>query len=180
MKTTMFRTCTATLALFAMAGQSWAAGVCSRPEEAMALKTAAMQQEFMVAALYCGDVGMYNRFVISYQKELQDSDTALQVYFLRANAQSGPDDYNAYKTKLANDFSLTGTEQKAQFCEDARAAFDTALNPDKAKLADVVAAVPDARGEDHNDCTDTAANAPRDEPAAPDDHVMRIAAAKPN
>ena len=147
----------------------------------MALKAAAMQQEFMVAALYCSDVGLYNRFVISYQKELQDSDAQLQVYFMRVSAQTGADDYNAYKTQLANNFSLAGLKAKQAFCDDAKVAFDTALNPDKVSLAAVVIAVPDARGEDHNDCTDTAVPAVRDEkPTASPENAMRIAAAKPN
>ena len=102
----MLKTGVATLALFAMAGQSWAAGVCTPSRDAMALKTAALQQELMVAALYCNDVAPYNRFVTSYQHELQDSDATLLRYF--THGHGGASAYHAYKTGLANDFSLTG------------------------------------------------------------------------
>lgn len=112
----------AMLALVAMAGQSWAASSCARPEESMALKTAAMQQELMVAALYCNDVGQYNRFVTSFQRELQDSDAALMRFF--QHGHGGARAYHAYKTGLANDFSLNGLHGMARFCSMANAHFD--------------------------------------------------------
>jgi hypothetical protein len=113
--------------LCAMTGQSWAGALCARPDEAMALKTAAMQQELMVAALYCNDVGLYNRFVVSYQHELQDSDAALLGYF--QHGHGGATAYHSYKTALANDFSLDGLHGMARFCASANTSFDTALNP---------------------------------------------------
>lgn len=125
---TISRSATAALALCAMAGQSWAAGFCAKPEEALALKTAAMQQELMVAALYCNDVGLYNRFVVSYQHELQNSDAALLAYF--QHGHGGSTAYHAYKTALANDFSLSGLHGMQSFCAAANTAFDSALNPD--------------------------------------------------
>jgi len=114
------------LALLAMSGQCLAAS-CARPTEALALKTAAMQQELMVAALYCNDVGPYNRFVISYQHELQQSDSALMNFFVRGHG--GSTAYHAYKTGLANDFSLSGLHGMQAFCAAANAAFDAALGP---------------------------------------------------
>ncbi|MBV9692536.1 MAG: hypothetical protein JO261_02430, partial [Alphaproteobacteria bacterium] len=104
MKTTM-KTAAGALALLAMTGQSLAAS-CARAPEALALKTAAMQQQLMVAALYCNDVGLYNRFVVSYQRELQESDAALLGFFQRGHGGSSA--YHAYKTGLANDYSLSG------------------------------------------------------------------------
>ncbi len=80
MKSVVKGTATA-LALWGMVGQALASGACARPSEAIALKTAAMQQELMVAALYCNDVGLYNRFVVSYQHDLQNSDAALLSFF---------------------------------------------------------------------------------------------------
>jgi hypothetical protein len=127
MRKTM-KTAGGALALFAMVGQSWAAGICAKPGEAMALKTAAMQQELMVAALYCNDVGLYNRFVVSYQHELQDSDAALLGYF--QHGHGGSTAYHAYKTGLANDFSLTSLHGMQSFCASANTAFDSALNPE--------------------------------------------------
>ncbi|MBV9991578.1 MAG: hypothetical protein JOZ72_09825 [Alphaproteobacteria bacterium] len=110
------------LALFAMMGQSWAGAMCAKPDEAMALKTAAMQQELMVAALYCNDVAPYNHFVTSHQHELQASDAMLLSYFQRGHG--GSPAYHAYKTGLANDFSLTGLHGMQRFCAAANASFD--------------------------------------------------------
>lgn len=110
------------LALFAMMGQSWASGICAKPDEAMALKTAAMQQQLMVAALYCNDVAPYNRFVTSHQHELQQSDAMLLSYF--QHGHGGSTAYHAYKTGLANDFSLTGLHGMQNFCAAANTAFD--------------------------------------------------------
>lgn len=121
---TMTKAAGSVLALFAMTGQSLAGGLCAKPEEAMALKTAAMQQQMMVAALYCNDVAPYNRFVVSHQRELQDSDAALLRYF--QHGHGGSTAYHSYKTGLANDFSLSGLHGMASFCAAANAAFDAA------------------------------------------------------
>ncbi|HVV64630.1 MAG TPA: hypothetical protein VHC42_04125 [Rhizomicrobium sp.] len=122
---TMFKTGAAALALLSMADQSWAAG-CARPEEAIALKAAAMQQELMVAALYCNDVAPYNHFVVSHQRELQKSDAMLLRFFVHGHG--GAAAYHAYKTGLANDFSLTGLHGMQAFCAMANAHFDAAQN----------------------------------------------------
>jgi len=121
---TMMKVAGGVLALCAMTGQSVAGGLCAKPDEAMALKTAAMQQELMVAALYCNDVAPYNRFVVSHQHELQDSDAALLSYF--QHGHGGSTAYHAYKTALANDFSLTGLHGMQSFCAAANTAFDSA------------------------------------------------------
>ena len=126
----MWKTGATALALLGMTGQAMAAGICARPEEALALKTAAMQQEMMVAALYCDDVKHYNHFVVSHQRELQDSDAKLMSYFKRANgARAGETAYHAYKTGLANDFSLAGLHGMQAFCTAVNAAFDAAESP---------------------------------------------------
>ena len=52
----------------------------------------------MVAAFSCNDFGLYNSFVVTYQKALQDSDKALEAYFLRRNAGTGVADYHSFKT----------------------------------------------------------------------------------
>jgi len=123
----VWKTGATALALFGMTGQVMAAGICARPQEAMALKTAAMQQEMMVAALYCNDVKPYNHFVLSHQHELQESDAMLMAYFKRADGpRAGETAYHAYKTGLANDFSLAGLHGMQAFCATANAAFDTA------------------------------------------------------
>jgi len=60
---------------------------CARPADMNALRTAAMQQRLMVAALSCGESQSYNQFVRSYQPELQASDKNLQAYFRRVNGK---------------------------------------------------------------------------------------------
>jgi hypothetical protein len=142
----LMKTAGSVLALIAMAGQSLAAGVCAKPGEAMALKTAAMQQELMVAALYCNDVGLYNRFVVSYQHELQDEDAALLTYF--QHGHGGSSAYHSYKTGLANDFSLSGLHGMQSFCSAANTAFDAALNPDGARSLAMFISAQSIRGTD--------------------------------
>jgi hypothetical protein len=146
----IFRAGVAASMMCAMIGQSWAAGICTSPEEARALKTAALQQKLMVAALYCDDVGFYNRFVISFQKELQDSDAVLLGYFQRANVASGTADYHAFKTALANNFSVSSVRHMGYYCSKASVAFDEALNPDNRTLASFVSAqyIPETDGYD--------------------------------
>ena len=121
------KTGAAALALSLLAGNAWAAASCARPQDVTALRTAALQQQLMVAALTCHDVADYNRFVISYQSELQKSDKALMNFFLRQDARKGADDYNAYKTRLANASSLRSLRDP-KFCRSAKLAFDVALN----------------------------------------------------
>lgn len=117
----------AVLALVLSAGNAWAAPSCARPQDMTALRTAALQQQLMVAALSCHAVADYNRFVISYRSELQESDKALMNFFLQQDAQKGADNYNEYKTRLANTSSLRSLRDP-KFCRSAKLAFDVALN----------------------------------------------------
>jgi len=121
------KTGAAAFALSLLAGNAWAAASCARPQDLTALRTAALQQQLMVAALTCHDVADYNRFVISYRSELQKSDKALMNFFLRQDARKGADDFNAYKTRLANASSLRSLRDP-RFCRSAKLAFDVALN----------------------------------------------------
>jgi hypothetical protein len=137
------------LATLALMGQSLAADICARPDEAMALKTAAVQQQLMVAALTCGDAEAYNSFVLAHRRELQDSDAALQAYFHRAG-RSGDDQYNAYKTALANDSSLASLHGQRAFCAQADAVFGDAYT--MRSLAAFVAAQPPGEEERYPAC----------------------------
>jgi len=152
---TMLKGAATVLALCGMVGQSWAAGVCARPDEAMALKTAAMQQELMVAALYCNDVGLYNRFVVSYQHDLQNSDAALLSFF--EHGHGGASAYHTYKTNLANDFSLSGLHGMQSYCSAANTAFGAALNPSGASTLAAFIAVQDVDTEGYRACDTTVA-----------------------
>ena len=143
------------MALFGMIGQSWAAGACTRSQDAIALKTAALQQELMVAALYCGDVAPYNHFVTSHQRELQASDARLLRYF--THGHGGASAYHAYKTGLANDFSLTGLHGMQAFCAVANASFDAASSGDTRSLASFVSTQDIAGTEKFRACDTTVA-----------------------
>ncbi len=102
------KTGAAALMLVSMAGNVSAATAngCARPEDMSAVKAAAVQQRLMVAALSCDAVELYNKFVTSYQKELQASDRTLENFFRRLNGRTGTEDYHAFKTKLANASSM--------------------------------------------------------------------------
>lgn len=150
--------CTAALALCAFATQAWAGDACLRPQDANALKTAALQQELMVAALTCNDITLYNHFVVSYRGELQQSDQALQAYFVRADGRGGIADYHAYKTRMANQSSLDSLHNQ-DYCTNAKMAFDGALEGEKTTLADVVAAQPVSGTDDFIPCEEGTATA---------------------
>jgi hypothetical protein len=152
---TLMRTGAAALALCAMVGQSWAAGVCTPARDAMALKTAALQQELMVAALYCNDVGQYNRFVTSYQHDLQESDATLMHYF--THGHGGASAYHLYKTNLANDFSLSGLHGMQAYCSAANASFDAAFGSGGASLASFISTQSVAGTEGIRSCDTTVA-----------------------
>ena len=83
-----------------------ASAQCASSADQVALKTAAVQQQLMVAALSCHDVYEYNRFVLGHQSELINSDDALKAYFQKADKLHGTATYNKYKTELANAASL--------------------------------------------------------------------------
>jgi hypothetical protein len=134
------KTGSAVLALSLLSGSAWAAASCARPQEVTALQAAALQQQLMVAALACHDIADYNRFVTSYQGELQKSDKALMNFFLRRDAHKGADGYNAYKTSLANASSLRSLHDP-KFCRSAKVVFDVALNR-KGSLAELASQRP--------------------------------------
>lgn len=126
----MLKTTSATIALFALsvslADPAMAAG-CANPAEAAALKTAVMQQELMVAALQCHESSAYNRFVVAYRPELQESDAALKAFFVRRGGEHGEAGYDTFKTKAANLSALEQARDAHAFCADAHALFEAAL-----------------------------------------------------
>jgi len=86
-----------------------------------------MQQELMVAALQCHEASAYNRFVIAYRPELQDSDAALKAFFVRRGGEHGEAGYDTFKTKAANLSALEQARDARAFCADAHALFEAAL-----------------------------------------------------
>jgi len=99
------------------------AAPCTTSGEWAALRSAAVQQELMVAGLTCQAVSSYNRFVMAYRGELQASDADLKAYFIRRNGARGEAAYDTFKTKLANLSSLSEISNMSGFCASMRAAF---------------------------------------------------------
>lgn len=116
-----------------------ASAQCVSSSDRAPLRTAAMQQELMVAALKCHDINEYNRFVLSHQPELISSDQALESYFQRGDKVRGTATYNKYKTELANAASLRSSQDPDGFCDAAGRLFDFAMRP--MSLKEIVASV---------------------------------------
>jgi hypothetical protein len=120
----MLKLTCATIALVALSNPALA--ICASPTDAIALKTAVLQQELMVAAFQCHEAPAYNRFVLGYRGELQASDAALKAFFVKRGGEHGEAGYDTFKTKAAN---LSGLEQARDahaFCADAHALFAAA------------------------------------------------------
>ena len=100
------------------------AAPCTTPSEWAALRSAAVQQELMVAGLTCQATASYNRFVITYRGELQASDADLKAYFIKRQGARGEAAYDTFKTKLANLSSLSEISNTSGFCASMRDAFN--------------------------------------------------------
>ena len=145
-----FRAGPAGLALLVTVQAAMAADSCVRRREMMALKAAAVQQQLMVAALTCHAVPRYNHFVVAYRRQLLASDNTLKAFFVRHGSVA---DYHAYKTRLANNSSLTSIGDAETYCRDAFAAFDAAAT--QPSLAVFVAEQPGAVDVAYPACADT-------------------------
>jgi hypothetical protein len=126
----------ASVAGLVLAGSALGGSRCETPQSEAALRTAALQQYLMVAALTCQRTPAYNTFVLSHRGELQESDRALLAHFMHRDVRTGDDDYNAYKTWLANTSSMRSLHDP-QFCQIADVAFRAAANSSK-PLVEVV------------------------------------------
>jgi hypothetical protein len=122
-----------------MMNPALAAGGCATEDQAMALKTAAVQQQLMVAAFMCHDADAYNRFVQTYQGDLQRSDAVLKGYFVHRAGGHGEADYDTWKTRAANLYALDQARNDRAFCAMAGELFAAAL-ASQAPLAAFVAA----------------------------------------
>jgi hypothetical protein len=138
----MMRTAMAAIACMGLANPALAAGGCATETEAMALRTAAVQQQLMVAAFMCQGKEDYNRFVQTYGRELRNSDAVLKAYFMRLGGLVA---YDAYKTRAANKSALEQARNDRAFCTLAGQLFAAALRS-QAPLAAFVAAAPSAPG----------------------------------
>ena len=99
-----------------------AALACENPRDVAALKTAALHQRLMVAALICKSNTAYNRFVLANRAELQRSDADLKAYFI---AQGGEEGYDTYKTKVANLAARAPAIDTRAFCASTAQEFQS-------------------------------------------------------
>jgi len=132
-------------ALLAMTAQGYAADLCD-PVASAALKTAAIQQELMVAGFTCGAEPQYNRFVTAHRLELRKSDAILMAYFKKRDhgKEAG---YDSYKTKAANLSANRSASDGALYCQAIAEDFDAAEHStltDFVAGAHLVIPVPDA------------------------------------
>jgi hypothetical protein len=109
-----------------VASNAFASSECVRPEDDLAMKTSAMQQELMVAALACNQASLYNDFVLSHRDELQKADAALLSFFERENGENGQSSYHEFKTKAANVSSLKSARDLGGYCAHAQSIFASA------------------------------------------------------
>ncbi len=121
-------------ALVAMTAQSYAADLCD-PVASAALKTAAVQQELMVAGFTCNDLPRYNQFVSLHQRELQKSDADLMRYF-KTRDHGKEAGYDTYKTKAANLSANRSASDGALYCQAIDQDFEVAAH---STLADFIA-----------------------------------------
>jgi hypothetical protein len=133
------RIISAALATVAMTAQAFAAGVCSRADETAGVKAEILQQQLMVAAYSCHLEGAYNAFVVNYRPDLIAADGAAQSLFQRASAR-GTDEYQSFKTQMANDFSMDYQNQ-GDFCDNAQDMFQTAAEHRGESLSSLMAAL---------------------------------------
>jgi hypothetical protein len=176
-----FKTGILGLTLSSFIGNAWAEDVCARAQDLTALQAAAVQQELMVAAFACNQSGLYNSFVVAYQKDLQASDEALQDFFLRLNQATGAADYHTFKTRLANSYSLRSTGNAKAYCGIALRVFHAALNEGRKSLAEFALAQQVSFTANYNACGERieggAMIARAAMPAAPPEAALAPAAA---
>lgn len=137
------RTAVAVIAVCSMSANAWAQGaICTAPQELAAIKTAAVQQELMVAALSCNATPRYNQFVTTFQAALQTSDRALRAFFQRTEGRGATAAYHAFKTRLANAASRKSIAHITNYCDAAEASFQTALDSGSHTLASFLSTQP--------------------------------------
>jgi len=145
------------LALSSVVANATAAEVCATAQDLTAMQVAAVQQKLMVAALSCNDVTLYNDFVSAYQRDLFAADQSLQAFFLRLNAETGAADYDAFKTKLANSYSIRSSGNVRSYCGTAQATFKAALASNRPSLKSFVLSQPMVTDARYKVCGETVA-----------------------
>jgi hypothetical protein len=156
---------------------------CALPDEVTAIQAAAIQQELMVAALTCDQISSFNQFQVSFGPELRSSDAKLEHMFKRLfGAGTGEAQYNAFKTRLANNSSVSSIHDNSNYCRTAGLVFAAALTPAKPALADFVAGIPVTDPSPVNSCEIRVAGGMAGMPSAvivPKPNPLRLAMVTP-
>ena len=124
-----------------------AASNCVSPQDANALRAAALQQQLMVSAFTCRKANSFNQFVLAYESDLRISDATLLRFFQSRNPVSGLADYDTYKTELANGWAMRSGQDQNAFCDAAGALFVAALGSGEQSLVGLVSSLPARDGE---------------------------------
>jgi hypothetical protein len=82
---------------------------------------------------------------------------ALQAFFMRLNADTGAADYDSFKTKLANSYSITSSKNTRGYCGSARVTFKAALAANRPTLRTFVLSQPMAVDPRYAVCGETVA-----------------------
>ena len=126
----MYKSAAVSLCLAVLA-HPLAAFACETPRDVAALKTAALHQRLMVAALTCKSSTAYNRFVLAHRAELQRSDADLKAYFIAEGGENGEAAYDSYKTRVANLAAHGPAIDARAFCAATEAEFQAlSASPD--------------------------------------------------
>lgn len=122
-----------------LAGQpASAAEQCPTAKEQAALRTRALQTDFMVAALNCGERERYNDFVKTFKTPLVREGKALKAYFRRRHGERATRELNAFVTQLANLASRRYNARTRTFCTQAKTQLTEAMTLKPAAFADFV------------------------------------------
>ena len=149
----VLRTAVTAIAMCSVTANAWAQSAgCAAPQELAAIKTAAIQQELMVAALSCNATTRYNQFVTTFQSALQDSDRNLRRYFQRTEGRGAMAAYHAFKTRMANAASRRSIAHITNFCNAAETNFQTALDTGSHTLASFLLTQPPMESSNYTVC----------------------------
>lgn len=115
-----------------------AAEHCPTAKEEAALRTRAVQTDFMVAALNCKERDRYNDFVTKFQKPLVREGKALKAYFKRRHGGQAARELNAFVTQLANLASQRYNKRTQTFCTQTRKQLTEVMALKPADFADFI------------------------------------------
>jgi len=103
-----------------------ATGAAQLTQGDISIEVRRLQTNLMVAALSCGARDSYNNFIVTHRPSLQKYGKAIRIEFRRRYGKEGSKRLNRFITRLANEASARSNADRAAFCADATAKFETA------------------------------------------------------